>query len=245
MKANTGNLMTVLILMRSCLSTHVLLSIGMGLTALPIARATVACNDTSTCEAAYRPGSLCKAGACTNPFVGGCLRRVRGATRHPRRRTCNSDDGLDPTACAPSPLAYEEVRIAPNNWESSMFSAWLLQILLSELLDVPTSVDTGPGGGALNFYDETNGFAYPTTANNFAALYKANEVGDCRDTAASCAHLITEMWQGKRGLNTTAVERMGNGMVGHVGWLIPRLAAVEDPSLTHYLGLAGPANRQK
>lgn len=215
------------------------------------ALAGVACNETSACELALRPGSKCGAdGFCTNPFAGGCLSRMLGGTKK-KPRTCNSDDdGASPNNgkdCAPSPLDYEEVRIAPNNWESAMFYAWILQILLSEVLDVPCTIDTGPGGGALSFYDERNGFAFPKKANNFDALYEANDVGDCRysESEKSCAHVITEVWQGKRELNETAVEREGNGMVGHVGWFVPRFAAEDDPSVTHYLGLVGDHNRKK
>ena len=126
-----------------------------------------------------------------------------------------------------------------------MFYAWVIQILLSEVLDVPSSIETHVGGGALNFYDEQNGFAYPKKANAFDTLYKANEVGDCRDTDEPCAHFISEVWQGKRELNESAVEREGNGMVGHVGWFVPKFAAEEDASLTHYLGMTGDLNRQK
>lgn len=126
-----------------------------------------------------------------------------------------------------------------------MFYGWIVQILLSEVLDVPTTIETNVGGGALSFYDEKNGFAYPKKANPFDALYKANEVHDCTKTDEPCAQFITEMWQGKRELNESAVEREGNGMVGHVGWYISKFAAEADASLTHYLGLIGDKNRQK
>ena len=153
-----------------------------------------------------------------------------------------SDSGAK---CAASPMDYKEVRIAPNNWESAMFYSWIIQILLSETLDVPTSIETNVGGGALNFYDSKNGFAYPKKANPFDALYKANEVVDCLNTDEPCAHLIPEVWQGKRELNESAVEREGNGMVGHVGWYLPKFAAQIDPSVISYLGLVGETNRQK
>lgn len=113
--------------------------------------------------------------------------------------------------CVPSPLNYEEVRIAPANWESAMFYGWVNQIILSEILDVPTSIETHTGGGALNFYDKQNSFAYPKKAAPLDALYKANEVGDCRNTDEPCAHFITEVWQSKREVNDSAVEREGNG----------------------------------
>lgn len=229
------------------------LCLGVG-TILDPVRAKVACTETSTCESALRPGSVCADGYCTNPFARGCLNNFMGMDpdsreKYPKIRTCNSDDGPDAPErglCAASPLDYEEVRLGPNNWESAMFYGWILQILLSEVLDVPATIDTGPGGGALSFYDVENSFAYPKKANNFDALYKANEVGDCRNSGGeSCAHMLTEVWQGKRELNESAVEREGNGMVGHVGWFINTFAAKKDASLTHYFGLIGEENRQK
>jgi len=240
-------------LARAICSFHLLLSIGIGPAAFTAVHAEVACNETATCETALRPGSTCTDdGFCTNPFVKGCLNRILGDAKYPKIRACNSDDEDDPnTACAASPLNYEEIRILPNNWESAMFYAWIIQIILSEVLDVPSTIDTGPGGGALSFYDPSNSFAFPKKANHFEALYKANEVGDCRNRnvgegeGESCAHFITEVWQGKRVLDEDAVEREGNGMVGHVGWFIPKFVAGEDASLTHYLGLRGEENRQK
>lgn len=113
--------------------------------------------------------------------------------------------------CSLSQLDYEEVRIAPANWESAMFYSWIQQIILSEVLDVPTSIETGQGGGLLNFYDPNNGFAYPKSAVEMDALYKANEVGDCRETKDPCAHLLPEVWQSKREVNESAMEREGNG----------------------------------
>ena len=204
--------------------------------------ASVECNHTSTCESALRSGSECLDGYCTNPFSKGCLRSILGEDY--KLRTCNSQDGPGAT-CAVSPLDYMEVRIAPSNWESAMFYSWIIQILLSEALDVPTSIETNVGGGALNFYDSKNGFAYPKKANPFDALYEANEVIDCLNTDKPCAHLIPEVWQGKRELNDSAVEREGNGMVGHVGWYLPKFAAEMDPSVMSYLGLVGESNRQK
>jgi hypothetical protein len=94
-----------------------------------------------------------------------------------------------------------------------MFYGWVNQIILSEVLDVPTSIETHIGGGALNFYDKQSSFAYPKKAGEidhvsplresglnfdltsvfvapYDALYKANEVGDCRNTDEPCAHFM-------------------------------------------------------
>ena len=83
-------------------------------------------------------------------------------------RTCNSEDDLtlltdnDPF-CIPSPFHYQEVRILSQNWESAMFSSWIMQIILSELIDVPTTLETSfdPSmGGSFNFYDPELRFTY-------------------------------------------------------------------------------------
>lgn len=76
---------------------------------------------------------------------GGCLfnlARERNLTT--KLCVCNSNDPPDSAAlgfCRASPLLdYTEVRIAGQDWESNYMSAWLLQIILSELLEVPTTV---------------------------------------------------------------------------------------------------------
>ena len=87
-------------------------------------------------------------------------------------RTCNSEDDLtlptdnnedNPLFCRPSPFHYQEVRILSQNWESAMFSSWIMQIILSELIDVPTTLETSfdPSmGGSFNFYDPELRFTY-------------------------------------------------------------------------------------
>jgi hypothetical protein len=106
---------------------------------------TVPCSTSAHCEETLRPGSQCIEGFCTNPFYhGGCLKSLLPDWEKPR--VCNS---LDPPEakelgyCRDSPFDYAEVRIASTNWESANLGAWILQILLSEILDVPTSLEGG------------------------------------------------------------------------------------------------------
>ena len=103
-----------------------------------------------------RKGSECVDGYCTNPFAkGGCLRNYLSETEFGDNnnglnqskkiwmRVCNSDDPPDAEAeglCRHSAFDYTEVRIAGQNWDSNFISAWILQIILSELLEVPASV---------------------------------------------------------------------------------------------------------
>ena len=74
---------------RSWIAAYLILSVGIGLIS-PI-DASVACNETSTCAAALRPGSACVDGFCTNPFSKGCLNTILGDEY--KIRTCNSEDG--------------------------------------------------------------------------------------------------------------------------------------------------------
>ena len=188
--------------------------------------------------------SRCINGKCTNPYQNGCLiNRLEGWTEV---RMCNSDDDL-PTAAElgicriatssgnanainandviDSIIEYMEIRIGSQNWESVFFESWILQILLSEVLDVPTSIETGYPDKNVNLYDEYSRFDYGSS-NLWNGLQTATEIGDCRlvnkkskkkvgetDTAVTdtdgqdkseedeityqpCCHIIPEVWSG-------------------------------------------------
>ena len=181
------------------------------------AEAAVVCSTNRDCRNRVHPSSKCtsKTWTCTNPFASGCLRTLLGSENFPNKRVCNSDDGTDPDTSVcdlPDPnFNYTEVRIAPGNWESTLFNAYILQILLSELLGVPATLETGDDvlvdedtgqarpGRLMSFYDPANGFPYPSQAYQFDSLEVANaHGGDCiaaREHSADpkpCAHLIPE-----------------------------------------------------
>jgi len=97
----------------------------------------------------------------------------------PGLRACNSDDppgAAEAGLCAAPEFDYGEIRIGPGNWESSMFGAWISQILLSEVLRVPATVETGKGAGGCSFYDLHNNFSYPNKVYNWEAVQKAHDV---------------------------------------------------------------------
>ncbi|KAL7538557.1 hypothetical protein ACHAWF_006130 [Thalassiosira exigua] len=204
--------------------------------------AAVACASTYECERKLRPGSRCREGHCDNPFQRGCLRTVLGDDF--RERICNSDDedgAEEHGLCRKSPLDYMEISISPANWDSSIFLAWIMQIVLSELADVPVSLDTGVGGGKLNFYDAQNSFDYPKDSyHDFEGLYKANEVKDCRTVKTAnqtCAHVLPEVWPVRQYMDEDQVERDGNGMVGQLGWYVSTDVVRKHPSLASHWGL--------
>ncbi|CAB9513658.1 unknown protein (Partial), partial [Seminavis robusta] len=151
--------------------------------------ARIACISKKQCEDALLPRSDCGSdGYCTNPFtVGGCLENLLPED-HPsackKVRVCNSEDDemtVRSGHCRqPNPeFEHMEIRILAQNWESSYIMTWLLQILLSEMLDVPTTVETGTPNAKLNFYDASSPLDYGIS-NDWNAFTTANRVVDCR-----------------------------------------------------------------
>ena len=170
---------------------------------LRVCRASgVTCQNTFECETSLMEGSECVDGFCTNPFYnGGCLKHMI-PTWH-KVRVCNSRD--PPSAmrkgfCRPSPLDFMEIRINSNNWESAFFSAWILTVILSEILDVPVSIETGFVDLNVDFYDAKSSFDYGV-GYGWDALRTGANVGDCRkvkhdnpDEYIPCAHFMPELW---------------------------------------------------
>ena len=136
-----------------------------------------------------------------NPYTSGCL-HAKELVSH--IRVCNSEDPLDASAsgiCRSPEVDYMEIRIFSDNWESITFEAWILQIILSELLDVPTTIEAGSYEGSLNFYHPDAPMEYGTPGSN-DALQLAYDIGDCRkankaiDNYQACTHIDPERWTG-------------------------------------------------
>ena len=158
------------------------------------------------------------AGADSNPFAAGCLRSKLGPVW--RVRVCNSDDvhnnkksnsTSSQSRCSRPEFNYPEIRIAPGNWESSIFQAYIMQIVLSEILGVPSTLESGSRDVLLSFYDETKSFPYPNRAYGYDDLRIANAApgGDCthvlnQDAEATCAHVLPEVWAGQKAAWTEA-----------------------------------------
>lgn len=192
---------------------HVLLVLTMTTQRLEKSHAFIDCKDSADCERLIIKGtSTCRNGKCTNPYSEGCLRTL---SRHNDRdgrmrfsderyqRTCSSDDHNEDSNCRPSPLDYDEIRIAPGNWESSILFAWILSIILSEVLDVPVTIENGHNdpGGSGSFYYSSGGISYAKESYNFDALEEAYRLdGDCSKSNRPCAHVIPETWNGVIGL---------------------------------------------
>jgi len=154
-------------------------------------------------------------------------------------RVCNSDDPLPESAVQGLCIdhkqleeresglysEYREIRILSQNWESAYFASWILQILLSEILHLPASIESGDRDISRhnNFYDPESRLGYGG-ANLWDALERASNepISDCtkvqqapplpqqqpqsgieqqqlKDASASylsCGHVIPEFWVG-------------------------------------------------
>lgn len=218
--------------------------------------AEVACETDDICIEKLRLGSQCVGGYCTNPFVSGCLRQHLGEEKYPNVRVCNSDDPShfeEEGLCSNEPLHYldyMEIRIAPADWDSAIFLAWLHQIILTEVMNVPVSIESGEGrvpGASLSFYDMNNNYGdkFPVTSYSVEGLQKANQIGgDCRETDEPCAHVLPEVWPGTDPIERSA-DVLFTGQMGIEGFWMPSYTIEKDPSLGTYYGLSGEKNREK
>jgi len=126
-----------------------------------------------------------KARNITNSYHTGCLKqKLPGWTK---LRVCNSEDTPESIALnrcrLPDPsLNYLEVRLKAQDWESVVFTCWILQIILSELVDVPTTIENGvPASYLMNFYHPDNIFELGDSTDSLSVFENAASVGgDCR-----------------------------------------------------------------
>ena len=189
-----------------------------------IATSFVLCNTTQDCkDTLYTAGvSVCENGICTNPFEHGCLTAMHERLREKKDftrirdsvfkkiRICNSDDYAlgegkeDLTNCRRAELEkyfdIGEVRIGMSPWTSSLFISWIFQILLTEILEVPSTIEYGITEdfiGAGSFYDRYSTLMtpqYESDDGELQALFQASELGgDCRGSPEPCAHVVPDM----------------------------------------------------
>jgi len=209
---------------------------------------TPPCETDLDCQSRVHPGSICgTSGRCVNPYtIGGCLAQ-RGLSY---QRVCTSQDSVESKLagyCKEPVFDYPEIRIFNHNWESAFFQAWILQILLTELLGVPSSIETGDPNLVNDFYDPDLRLSYGPSYD-FEAMKRANEAIDCVDMtkeAITCAHVSSETWASKLPI-IRDLERQGileaaqqTGALGYQAWYIPKYTAINNPSLSSYLGLTG------
>ena len=127
-------------------------------------------------------------GKITNPYYSGCLhQRMPGWTK---KRVCAAGtvDDDNPDLCRPPPFdEYLEIRIGAGNWDSATALGWLMQIILSEIVGVPTSFESGAAGSSRNFYDPAGRVDYDRGVSSTAAMTTVKELagGDCRKVVKS------------------------------------------------------------
>lgn len=232
--------------------------ICLSLQILTAGASAVVCQEDNICHELQGPESICgKDNICSNPFASGCLyQRLPGWNQ---KRVCNSDDNDNAAElglCTPPELDYMEIRLVSGNWESIFFNAWVMQILLSELLGIPTTLEPSMPNTRINFYDDIGSVEYGIINNN-DALENAQKYTDCRKASRGeedyepCANLIPEFW-GANGpwsdeqVNKGSMEPPESlGVLAQETLYIPKFTAERDPSLLSYIGLQGEKNRQK
>ena len=139
----------------------------------PLCQQTTSIAIAATCEVLLRKGSNHQDGFCTNLFERGCLRAMLGnialSQKHSRQsaddysvdelvmkawrcgllsapRTCNSEDAPQAAKqglCSKNVNDYAEVQLLSQNWKSAFVLSWMMQIIYSELLEVPSTIKTG------------------------------------------------------------------------------------------------------
>ena len=213
------------------------------------------CTKDAECEAIYKPGSKCReTGLCSNPYSAGCLyymythtdRQLGAPTASHSKRTCNSKDATTED-CEQPTLPYPEIRVHNADWETAIMYSWIIQILLSEFLQVPTTVgmnnDDTPQA---SFYAPDMPLSYSSKAYAWEELVTANEMGGrCELTDKDCVHVLPEVWTGQEKrwgeyLDKGHIDQVSwDGQVGKLSWYIPFHTTEKYPALTSVYGLTG------
>lgn len=169
------------------------------------------------------------------------------------KRACNSDDDddTDQKFCTiPQFDHYPEIRIHNGNWESPMFMAWVLQIVLMELVQVPATVGLSTSDTHMSsFYNPQNLMVYSDVAYPYEALETGHYASACYTTNEPCIHVMPEVWDTTSSqivsmLDRGIIDTPGpTGLLGQSGPHIPTFTAEQHPGLAIWLGLAGEENR--
>ena len=189
---------------------------------------------------------------CSNPFKQGCLRAKIGDT-WTKKRVCNSDDKQGSEDCRiPKFGVYPELRIHNGNWESSIFMAWITEILLMELADVPASVGLTKGVTPLtSFYNPENApMQYSKEQYPWDALKRGDQLRGCTATSLPCVQYLPEVWKSLNDQFTQLLKNdmveppAPNGLLGQSGLHIPLSTAEKFPDLSIWFGWRGEEKRK-
>ena len=124
-----------------------------------------------------------------------------------------------------------------------MAPIFIVQIILSEILGVPVSIESGSKEKAgqskfLNFYDLNNSFFFPPN-NAFSSLHEANmHGGECTGkTEKPCAHFMPEVWVTSPEDFKDNATFQTNGMVTSLGIYASKYTVEKYPLFASYAGL--------
>lgn len=128
----------------------------------------------------------------------------------------------------------------------------MLQILLSEILEVPVSVEQNRRGLNLDFYNFENRLDFDPSLEYSNQIVQGSK-GDCKllktkpsEPYISCGHVIPEIWGEDFGDGIDGSLPLSEmGALGKNRLFVPRFTMERDPSLVTYTGLGGEENRQK
>jgi len=189
-----------------------------------------------------------------NPYASGCLRSKLESWDD--LRVCNSNDpphAAKMGLCREPSFDYLEIRIAPGNWFSATALGWLAQIILSEVLGVPSTVESASYGTSRDFYDLEERVDYDNNGGPemLTTAYRLPD-SDCRSVDKSeegytpCAHFVPEGWGNteKEILRGEIEPAQGNGILGWETWFMTKFTAVEYPQFVSYHGMVRPENRE-
>jgi len=155
--------------------------------------------------------------------------------------------------CKEPAFDYLEIRIGPGNWFSATALGWLVQIILSEVLGVPSTVESASYGTSRDFYDPDQRLDYDNNGGTDMLTTAYRLPGsDCRSVDKSekgytpCAHFVPEAWgNSERETLTGEIEpAQGNGILGWETWFMTKFTAVEYPQFVSYHGMVRPENRE-
>ena len=196
----------------------------------------------------------------SNPFYSGCLyQKLEGWEN---LRVCSKRTDPPNAAalglCRPSPFDYLEIRIGTGNWDSATLLGWLTQIILSEVLGVPSSIESGAFNSSRDFYDPIGRIDYDRSMGP-TPLEVATDLpdGDClslirtntnAENYQACAHFMPEFWAmpPSRFILEKKIEPpQGTGFLGEEHWYVTKFTAELYPEFVSYHGLSKPENRAK
>jgi hypothetical protein len=222
----------------------------------------------STCSAQDTDGtggSAAEDGTANNPYSSGCLYASQVPGWESKWRVCNSQDPVElrGVICAEPEFDYMEIRVVDGDWPSIQAMSWIAQIMLSELVGVPTSIETGNFDYVRNFYNVEGRNDYGWSENSMPVVDASNGTifdkyrGDCRAVTQSadnyeyCGHFLPEYWWATNTWVQDAVSNglleptQGVGLLGNEGWFVTKFTTDIDPSVIGYFGLRGEDSRRK